>query len=293
MPSPYVRRRRLAAELRKIREDRGMTTAELGERVYLSRTKITRLETAQFRPDLKEIVDILEALEVTGPQFDKLFRLARDAAEKGWWDRYGNPMSPRQRLAADLEAGAATIRCYDQTNLPAILQTPDFITALVDLDSAQGKLDYRPERMTDARLHRQRRIFQKDGPSYEAVLDECVLHRLAVPPAVMAAQLLHVTEVLQAQPRIILRILPHNVRIPGGLLPRSSFFLYTFPDREDPPLVVVDTVTTDVIETQRRQVNQYAAIYKRLCKAALSPTASQSFLRGVADRLSHEAGSGA
>lgn len=293
MPSPYVRRRRLAAELRRLREERGLTAEELGQVLFHSRTKITRLENAQVRPNLAEIMDLLERLEVTGPRYDKILRLARDAAAKGWWDRYGASMGPRQRLAADLESNANTIRSYEQTSIPGLLQTPEFIHTLVELDQCQGPLEYRPERMADARLRRQQEFLRDDGPSYEAVLDECVLHRLAIPPQVMAAQLKHMIQVVSEHERLTLHVLPYDARIPGGLLPKSSFILYTFPEPGDTPLAVVDTVTTDLLVTQRREVVRYTGMYNRLREAALSPEASLTFLEEAADRLIVAAGSGA
>jgi len=293
MPSPYVRRRRLAAELRKLREERDMTADELARFVYQSRTKITRLENGQVRPDLAEIMDMLDRLAVTGRQYDKIVRLARDSAERGWWDSFGDTMGPRQKLYADLESGADTIRSYNQTAFPAVLQTPDFINALVDLDQRQGPLDYRPERMTDARTHRQRRLLHPEGPTYDAVLDECMIHRLAVPPAVKAAQLRHLIEVVTGEDRITVWILPADQPIPGGFLPKASFFLYTFPEPADPPLAVVDTVTTDLVLTKRNDLSRYISLYDRLREAALSPNDSLAFLQRLADRLSEQAGSGA
>ncbi|WP_395111675.1 helix-turn-helix domain-containing protein [Actinomadura sp. SCN-SB] len=291
MPSPYVRRRRLAAELRKIRENRGLTTDELAKLVYQSRTKITRLELGQVRPDLAEVVSILQALGVEGRQYEKLFQLALEAAGKGWWDRYGVAMGPRQKLYADLEANAKGIKNYNLTGMPAILQHPTFISALVDLDRCQGPLNYRPERMTEARELRQRELLRSNGPAYDTILDESVVHRLAVPPTAMAAQLQHMIAVVSSHERITVRVLPHNVRIPGGLLPKSSFFLFTFPDAGDSPLVVLETVTDDLVLDQRGEVAQYTCLYDRLRKAALSPKKSVTFLRGVANRLVEEAGS--
>ncbi|WP_119730269.1 helix-turn-helix domain-containing protein [Thermomonospora amylolytica] len=285
MTSPYVRRRRLAAELRKLREERDLTTGELARLVYQSRPKISKLENAQIRPDLAEIVTILKALEVTGPRYDRLFELAHAAARKGWWDRYGNAMGPRQRLYADLESGAESIRSYNQTAFPAVLQIPEFIDAMVELDEHQGSLDYSPERMADARTRRQQHLLSPDGPTYEAVLDESMIHRLAVPPAVKAAQLRHLIKVVSAEERIIMRVLPSDAPIPGGFLPKASFSLYTFPEPADPAMAVVDTVTTDVVLTQRREVARYTEMYDRLRKAALSPTDSLTFLDRVANRL--------
>ncbi|RSN71286.1 helix-turn-helix domain-containing protein [Actinomadura sp. WAC 06369] len=291
MHSPYVRRRRLAAELRKVREAREMTTDDVGRLIYQSRTKITRLENAQIRPDLHDIMDILDALEVTDAKRDRLVRLARDAGEKHWWDRFGESMGPRQKLYADLEAGADSIRSYNQTGMPAVLQTPEFIDALVELDACQGTLAYRPERMAEAREHRQRRLLSADGPTYDAVLDETMIHRLAVPPPVMAAQLRHLIAMVAAEERITVQVLPSDVRIPGGLLPQASFFLYTFPEPGDSAMAVIDTVTADIVLSKRNEIATYTELYERVRKAALSPDDSLTFFSRVADRLTDAAGS--
>lgn len=292
MPSPYVRRRKLAAEIRKIRESRGLTVADFSQIVHHSPTKITRLENAQGRPDLAEIVNMFEDLEITGSEYDRLFKLAHEAAQKGWWDRYGMSMGPRQKIYADLEYNAETVRGYNQTGMPGGLQTPEFIAALVALDECQGKLDYVPERMATARAQRQRELLRPDGPSYEIVLDEYVIDRLAVPPLAMTNQLRHMIEIVSAKERIRILVLPHNTRVPGGLLPRSSFYLYSFSDSGDSPLAAIDTITTDLVLTKEREVARYTGMYDRLRQAALSPEESIAFLERVANRLADETGSG-
>ncbi|MEV0662975.1 helix-turn-helix domain-containing protein [Actinomadura luteofluorescens] len=292
MPSPYVRRRRLAVEIRKLRESRGLTTDGLARLVFHSRTKITRLENAQIRPDLAEIMNMLDALDITGSQYDRLLQLAREAAQKGWWDRYGMSMGPRQKLAADLEYHASTVRSYDQTAMPGALQCRPFIEALIKLDESQRSLNYQPERLTEARVNRQRELLRPDGPTYETVLDECVIHRLTVPSRTMATQLRHMVQVISEEERITVRVLAHNARLPGGLLPKSSFYLYTFPEASDPPMAVVDTVTTDLVLNQRGEVMRYTGMYDRLREAALSRDDSIAFLERVANRLAEQAGSG-
>lgn len=291
MPSPYVRRRQLAAEIRKLRESRGLTTDGLARLMYYSRTKVSRLENAQGRPDLAEIMNILEILEVTGSQYDQLLKLAREAAHKGWWDRYGVSMGPRQKLYADLEYNADTVREYNQTVMPAVLQAEEFISALVDLDKCQGKLDYVPERMTEARKRRQSELLRPGGPSYETVLDECVIHRLAVPPQAKIAQLRHMIGVVANEERITVRVLRHDAVVPGGFLPKSAFYLYRFTKPGDSPIVVIDTVTTDLVLSQRSEVARYTGIYDRLREAALSREDSITFLDRVANRLANETGS--
>src|SRR5947208_1383333 len=109
MTSPFVRRRRLAAELRSLREERGLTADEVAQRLHQSRMKVSKLENARVRPDLAEVMKILDVLSVRGAKWEEIVRIARDAAERGWWDAYGDSMGERQRIYADIESGAKTI----------------------------------------------------------------------------------------------------------------------------------------------------------------------------------------
>ncbi|NEA27331.1 helix-turn-helix domain-containing protein [Actinomadura bangladeshensis] len=292
MPSPYVRRRQLAAEIRELRESRGLTTDGLARLMFYNRAKISRLENAQVRPDVGEIMNMLDTLEITGSQYDRLLKLTREAAHKGWWDKYGVSMGPRQKLAADLEYNSTTVRSYDQTAMPGALQCRPFIDGLVSLDESQKTLDYEPDRMAEARERRQRELLRAGGPAYEIILDESVIHRLAVPAEAMVAQLRHMIQTVSAEERITVQVLMHNARIPGGFLPKASFYLYTFADPGDQPIAIVDTVTTDLVLTKHGEVARYTGIYDRLREAALSTDDSIAFLTGVADRLTNQTGSG-
>lgn len=285
MFSPYVRRLRLADALRTMREDRNLTASETAKIVYQSRGKLSKLETAQTRPDAFEIMDMLERLNVKGDEYDTIVRLARDAAKKGWWDRYANVMGPRQRIYADLESGAASIRVYSQTGPSGPLQTPEFTKALIDLDSDRGPLQYLPKRAIEARMQRQRHILGPDGPRFEEILDECLFHRHAAPTEIMAGQARHLAEVCRANERITCEVLPCHARFSGGLLPRGPFVIYTFSDPADPQIVALDTYHTDIILTKQAEVEPYIARYNRIRDAALSAEDSIKFLDTLADQL--------
>ncbi|MEU5883346.1 helix-turn-helix transcriptional regulator [Spirillospora sp. NPDC047279] len=285
MTSPFVRRRRLAAELRNLREERGLTAERLAGLLHQSRMKISKLENAHIRPDLAEIMKILDLLGVTGRKRDEIILIARDAAERGWWDGYGDAMGARQRLYADIESGARTIRGYYQVALPGLLQTPDFVRALIDLDRADGPLNYRPERMVEARLKRQEVALGPEGPSCELIVDEYLLRRLAVPAGVMGAELRHLVGTVSAEPRLAVRVLPLDARIEGGFVAKSTFVLYTFPDPDDRPMAVADTVNADVVHTEPPDVARYVEVYERLRAASLSAVRSLTYLEEAAERL--------
>ncbi|MEV5828466.1 helix-turn-helix transcriptional regulator [Spirillospora sp. NPDC052242] len=286
MSSPFVRRRRLADELRNLREEHDLTADELAKRIHYSRMKISRLENAHGRPDVRDVVKILDTLGVKEPKWAEMIRLATEASEKGWWDRYGDSMGPRQKLYADLESGANSICDYDPTGIPAVLQTPEFIDALIRLDKANRPIKYVPARMAKAREHRRQTLLRPQGPSYDTVVDEFVIFRLDIPSEVMAAQLRHIVEVVLREPQLTVRLLRYNARISGGLLPKSSFALYTFPGPQDPPMAVVETITTDLVHTEQQELARYTGDYKRLQEAALSPDESLAFLVETAERIS-------
>lgn len=289
--SPFVRRRRLATELRALREDRGLTAEDLSRLLHRSRMKISKLENAHVRPDLADIMKILDILGVTGDKWHEIITIARDAAERGWWDTYGDAMGARQRMYADIESGAATIRGYNQFGIPGILQTPAFTWALVELDRADGPLGYRPDRMVEARRQRQECALGPGGLTYELILDEFVVRRLAVPPEVMGEQLLHLVATCSTEPRLNILILPIDARIEGGFLARSTFAIYTFPDPHDPPMAIADTVNADLVHIEPTEVARYVELYQRLRDASLSTVSSLTLLEEAAGRLTKLAGS--
>ncbi|MGH8276850.1 MAG: helix-turn-helix domain-containing protein, partial [Steroidobacteraceae bacterium] len=232
MISPFVRRHRLAVELRTLREAADKTHADLATAIGQSRMKISRLENGHARPNQADIMKILDALAVTGDRWTELMDVARDAAQQGWWDSYGEDMGARQTLYANLEAGATTIREF-QPFIPGLVQTPEFARRRQDAESEIGPITFQTQRAVEARQTRQRMLRRPDGPAYEVVLDEIALRRLPAPPQVVADQLRHLVE-LADQPKITVRVLPVDARIAGYVVPRSAFSLYTYPAPGDP-----------------------------------------------------------
>lgn len=291
MPSPFVRRQRLAAELRTLRERSGMTADELSKLVFRSRTTISKLENARCRPDLGDVSNILSALGVADDEFDEIFTIARQANARGWWDAYGDTMGSRQRLYADIESGAATIREYNQFTIPGVLQTPDFIRFIIEMAIAEGEIDFLPDRLMEARLHRQREFLSLDGPNYEVILDEVVVRRPAAPPRVMLGQLQSLIETATHHPHVTVLVLPLAADFTGRLLPKSAFFLFHFKDPADPPMAVVDTISADIVHTGEDEVARYKQRYGHLRQATLSGAASLGLLIDAADDLENRIGS--
>jgi transcriptional regulator with XRE-family HTH domain len=283
MISPYVRRLRLATELKHLRERAGLTHEQLAKKTSLSRAQISRLENTHV-VDQADIMAILEVLEVTGEEWTRVITIAREAAEQGWWAS-NKAMGVRQALYADLEAGATTIREYQATFIPGLLQTPEFTKARTEIDSRAGLVSFKPDKAVEARAGRQRMLRRPGGPTYEVLLDEVAIRRRAVPAELVKQQLYHLSATVNREPQITLRVLPIDAQPEAYEVPRSAFSLYTFADPDDPTIVLVDTVTSDLTLTEPADAQRYETLYRRLRGAALDEDESLEFLIKAAREL--------
>lgn len=285
--SPYVRRLRLGSELRGMRTAAGLTHEQVAKKIGVSRAQVSRLENGHV-VDLADVMKILDALGVDGERWTLIVTITREAAEKGWWDS-ARGMGERQALYADLEAGAASIREYQQAFIPGLLQTPEFIraqaaaAALTALEPLDGTMDG----LLAGRAGRQRMLRRPGAPGYEVIIDELAVRRHAAPPEVVRQQLLHLATAGDARPAVTVRVLPVDAQIEGYAVPRCSFSVYAYPDPGDPVVVAVDTVTSDLIVTDPAEVAAYQELYARLASAALPPAGSLDLITQAATTLPH------
>lgn len=279
MISPYVRRLRLAAELRKLRAEVGVTHEELARRIGQSRAQISRLENAHV-VDQKDVILILDALDVEGKRWEETMKVAREAGERGWWESHKS-MGDRQAFHANLEAGATAICEFQMAILPGLLQTPEYTRARVRSDYVTQGFRLAADAVVEARQLRQRMLY-RNRPTYHVILDQVAVTRLAVPPEVAKAQLYHIAALVNASEEYTVQVLPTDAVIEGFAMPRSSFSLYRFQDPEDPAVIVVDTITEDLVRTDESYVQRYDDLFRRLRDAALPPEDSLELLATTA-----------
>ena len=218
-----------------------------------------------------------------GDRWTEVVTIAREAGEKGWWESH-KTMGDRQSLIANLEAGASSIREYEQTLVPGLLQIPEFVrarAATMPLEPMTGTV----EGILAGRSGRQRMLRRPGGPTLEVIVDEVVIRRLAAPPDVVKKQLYHLATAVNADPMVTLRVLPVHALIKDFTVPRCAFTIYAYPDPGDPDVVAIDTVTSDLILTEPDQVTPYDRLYERLRDAALPPAGSLDLLTKAAAEL--------
>ena len=215
---PTVPRRLLGAQLRRLREERGITLEDAGEVIRASGSKMSRLETGRVGFKDRDIADLLTFYEVTDEQQRAaLLQLARGASSHGWWHDYSDVMPAWFESYVGLEEAAVSIRTYEIQFVPGLLQTEDYARA-VTLLGHDGAPSEEIEQRVALRMGRQALL---TGPSPDhlwAVLDEAVLRRPAGRPGVMRRQL---QQILQAaeRPNVTIQVIPFAA---GPTLPPAA-----------------------------------------------------------------------
>lgn len=276
MPGPYVRRLRLARELRALRGE--LSIDALARAVGSRRQRLSEIENCRVRPDDDEIRQILDFFHVAPERRAAILLATADARHVGWWEAVKNEIGPRQALYANLEAGAQTICEYQLTLLPGLLQTPEFTASRANALQFLDVEAFDADRAIEARTARQANLLRPDAPQYHVIIDELAVRRFAAEEDVVRRQLVHLASVLEENPGITVQILPIAAKIPGRIIPQSTFSIYRYPDPEDPVVVAVDTITSDLLVTEPQTVAHYSHLHHCLSEAALSRSDTFDFL---------------
>ena len=272
------RRKRLGEELRELREAKGYKLQQLAAGLGWSHTKLSRLENAKVRPDLADVMDLLEALGADPEQEQRLITLARQANQRGWWRAYAD-MPQRQAGYAELEAGAVGIAEYSLVFVPGLLQTAEYIRArFADRDAVR---DFDVEDAVAGRLERQR-ILTRDLPvQYTAILDEAVLRRRTAPDGVWHGQLRQLVEMGQRD-NITIHVLRFDAEVQYLSTALNSFQIFQFADDEEDDRVSVETETSDVQLGDAEDLGRYKVMWERLVRATMTPDQTAAFLTELA-----------
>lgn len=277
--NPTVRRRRLGQELRRLREDRGMTAEEVAARLLVSQSKISRLENGRRSISPRDVRDLCAVYEVQEKKLiDSLMQMARESRQQGWWHAFAE-LSPSYSVYIGLETEASSLRVYEPQVVPGLLQTPDYASALI-----AGALPEISEEeigsRVQVRMRRQQRIFDTRNPlRLWAVVDEAALRRVVGGPGVMAEQLDRLISVSRL-PHVTLQVMPFSVGAHPGV--NGQYTILEFSDTSDSTVIYLEGGTSDLYLEKAHDVQHYSVRYEHLRAQALSPQHTREFISGIA-----------
>jgi transcriptional regulator with XRE-family HTH domain len=276
--SPTVRRRRLALELRRLREAAKLTCEEVAEQLECSASKVSRVETGRVSVSPRDVRDLLAIYDVPEDQREGLVQLARDSRQKGWWHAFGDTVHPHFATYLGLESAASQIRIYKATRIPNLLQTEDYARAVNAAGRVGGQSD---DRQFALQMERQRHA--KANPARVwVVLDEAALRRHVGGPEVMRQQLEYLCEVSRS-PNLFLQVIPFG----GGAYVALDlpFVILSFPDPVDPDVVCMGYATGCLWIEDMAEVDRYNLFFHHLQAAALSFDDSVALMTSVLKEL--------
>jgi len=280
-PSPTVRRKRLTTELRRLREQAGLTCEDVGQRLECSGTRISRMETGRISARPGDVRELLEIYGVTGAEADSLVQLARDARRKGWWHSYGRVLPPWFEAYIGLESDAARLRDFQPLVVPGLLQTEGYARAVLRAAPHAGRGED-IDRQVALRMQRQAILDQASPPEAWLVISESVLRMRVGGTAVMRAQLRRLAD-LAARPDLTIQVLPFGTAAQVQAI--SPFTMLEFADAADPPVVYLEHLTGSVFVENEDEVRRYRVVFDHLRAEALGTVESADLITRVAAGL--------
>ncbi|MGC4896669.1 helix-turn-helix domain-containing protein [Micromonospora sp. DT31] len=279
---PTVLRMLLGAQLRRLREDAGVSRETAGWEIRSSESKISRMELGRVGFKERDVADLLTLYGVTAPE-DRtaLLKLARDANSPGWWHRYGDVLPGWFQSYLGLEAATALIRTYEVQFVPGLLQTAAYAREVILLGH-RGAAPAELDRRVELRMQRKELLRRPKPPQLWAVLDEAVLRRPIGGPAVMREQI-DALIAATAAPNVRLQIVPFAAG--GHAAASGAFSILRFGDADLPDIVYIEQLTSAIYLDKRDDLDFYAEAMERLCVEAAPPERTAQMLTGLRDEL--------
>ncbi|MGW0330794.1 helix-turn-helix domain-containing protein [Streptomyces sp. NPDC003011] len=276
-PNPTVRRRRLGAELRRLRVASGLKSTEVARQLMVSQPKISHLENGNRAVSPRDVRDLCALYGVTDqPVIDSLMEMARESGQRGWWHPYGDLADS---VYIGLETDAASLHAYAPMMIPGLLQTPAYAQAVIGQTIPPPTAEQAATRLK-VQLRRQHRIYDPARPlRLWAVVDEAALRRVVGGPDIMREQLEHLNA-LSAEAHITVQVLPYSVGAHPGL--PGQFSLLRFADSPGAGVVYLERFTSDLYLERPSDVQHYTVRYDHLQAQALDPAASGDFITDIA-----------
>lgn len=283
MADSSTSRRRLSAELRRLRVLRQLNQRQAAEALDWSPSKMHRIEKADVSISVTDMRALLGFYAVTdSAAVADLVELAKQARKRQEpFSEYRDVLPPDAIRFFGYEQAASSVAEVQLLVMPGLLQTDDYARAL--LVGVHGFSDPRVDKFIRSRRERQRLLTARAGPELTFFIDEAALYRTIGGPEVMRNQLNWLCQ-LSDLPTLDIRILPLALGAHVGL--RGSFVLLSFPDRNDPDVLFLENRRGDTLfRDEPEVVGAYRAQIDELSSIAAAPNDLSGYVRRAIDGM--------
>ncbi|CAM3080303.1 helix-turn-helix transcriptional regulator [Saccharomonospora xinjiangensis] len=275
--TPTARRMIVGAQLRRLREQSGITRGDAGYHIRASESKISRLELGRVGFKERDVADLLTLYGVTGDEERRvLLDMAKEANQPGWWQKFNDYTPKWFEPFLGLEEAASRIQTYELQFIPGLLQTEDYARAVITHGLAETASEAAEARVA-VRMRRQRLLRRPGAPKLWAVLDESVIRRPLGGRAVHREQLERLLDVTTL-PNVTVQVVPYER---SGYAADGAFTLLRFAEPELPNIGYVDHIAGGIFLERADEIELIGRSLDRLAVDAETPERSRQLIAKV------------
>ncbi|MFB7075279.1 MULTISPECIES: helix-turn-helix domain-containing protein [unclassified Streptomyces] len=275
--NPTLRQRRLGAELRKLREQAGLTATGAGQLLGVNQARISMIETGRTPVSADRVHSMAHAYACPDAALVDALAAMTGRRSRGWWEEYREHLPVGLIDLAELEHHATALRVALVVHIPALLQTTDHARALF-CEAVPPLRQFEIEHRVTHRIKRQGVLHRADPPPYTAVIHESALHMGYGGSTTVRAQLRHLLDMSELE-HVTVRIIPFGKGCFPGTGQSVDYLLGPVPQ--------LDTVQLDThhgcefLDTEA-QLNKYRSVLDRMESNALKPAESRDLIHRIA-----------
>lgn len=281
--APTVGQVVLGKRLQELREAAGLGRDEAARVLRVASATVRRMEMAEVALKIPYVQVLLSTYGVGEEEAAAFVRLAEEANEPGWWQRFHDVLPDWFSLYVSLEGAARIIRSYEPHFVPGLLQTEAYAREVMEAGTIGQTGPDTVERHVSLRMERQRLLEREDPPHLWVIMDETVLRRpVSVRPEVMRVQLDRLLEYAERD-RVTVQLAefaagPH----PGTYAP---FTLFRFGEPELPDMVFTEYLTGALYLDSREEVAAHLEVLDHMTARAASAQRTRKILRAYRETL--------
>lgn len=272
----------VAATLRRMREEAGLTREQAAQVLSCTTSKIGDLETGRSGAKPIELAALLDRYGITSDERDDLLEFARKSKNRrprgGHWVTI--PSSHRRFL--DLERQATSAIFYSGEVIHGMLQTEGYAQAMLRWNNLQPPEV--TEQVLKLRMGRSAALSRADLPSLRlwCVLGEAALRSGVGGTAVMREQLEHLITITTLHDNVVVQVLPLGSG--AHALMGLTMTLYDFPPPA-PRMLHFDSYGRSAVHDREDEVFNAAHTMDLLRAKALGHEESTEFIQALLREL--------
>ncbi|KAK1182337.1 helix-turn-helix transcriptional regulator [Streptomyces sp. NBS 14/10] len=279
--APTVRQRRLGAELRRLREEAGMSAPTAGGLLGTDRTMISNIESGRFGISEERLRRLASIYQCDDPALIDALTEMTGRRKPGWWEEYRGKIPPGFLDVSEIEHHAVRLRTVQTAHLPGLFQTEEHARAVFDLFLPPlPRLEV--ELRVAHRLTRQSVLLGDKPVPYVGVIHEAALRMQLGGRTAARAQLEHLLNTSDRE-NVTIVVIPFEA---GGYpLMGDSSVLYAEAPNQRLDTVHMDSPTGAVFIDSPTQLAHFRTRLDLAEEVALTPERSRDFIRAIAKEL--------